>query len=82
MLGVFVPAFAFPSVRGTAAFWGVLVGETVVVLFALLTRISYLWYNLIGCAATVFVGVAISWLTARGSSGLKHREPAGARNHP
>jgi SSS family transporter len=60
MLGVFVLAFGLKRVGGTGAFTGVLAGETVVILFALFSGISYLWYNLIGCLVTVAMGLAVS----------------------
>jgi len=65
MLGVFVLAFAFRSVKGTAAFCGVLTGQAAVFLFAWLTPISYLWYNLPGCLVTIGAGLAISAVSAR-----------------
>lgn len=61
MLGAFVLAFGFRSVGGTAVFYGVIVGEAAVILFAVFTSISYLWYNLIGCVATVLIALAIAW---------------------
>ena len=62
LLGCFVLAFAFPRVRGTAAFWGMLAGETVILCTARFTDIAWLWYNGLGCAAVVGVGLAITIL--------------------
>ncbi|MFL6542401.1 MAG: sodium:solute symporter, partial [Chthoniobacterales bacterium] len=54
ILGLFLVAFFLRKVRGSAVFFaGVLAQTLVLVMFATL-NISYLWYNLIGCAA-VFV---------------------------
>jgi SSS family solute:Na+ symporter len=54
ILGLFLVAFFLRNVRGSAVFFaGVLAQTVVLVMFATLS-ISYLWYNLIGCAA-VFV---------------------------
>jgi SSS family solute:Na+ symporter len=51
VLGLFLTAFFLQRVGGTAVFWGAVAAQTLVfVLFATLS-ISYLWYNLIGCAA-------------------------------
>ncbi len=58
LLGVFVLAFFFRRVQGTAAFWGVLAGEAAIFATAAFTRISFLWYNVVGCL--VVVGVAAS----------------------
>jgi Na+/proline symporter len=61
MLGVFVLAFAFPRVRGTAAFTGVLVGEAAIFYAHFATDVSFLWYNLLGCVVVVLTGLALSW---------------------
>lgn len=60
MLGVFVAAFFFPRVTGTGAFWGVLAGEAAIFTTAFTMKISYLWYNVIGCVVVVAVAVLIS----------------------
>lgn len=60
LLGVFVLAFFFKRVRGTAAFIGVLAGEAAIFAVALLTNVSFLWYNVIGCVVVVVVGLALS----------------------
>ncbi len=57
LLGVFVLAFGFRHVRGTAAFVGVIAGEAAIFSVAALTSISFLWYNVVGCV--VVVGVAL-----------------------
>jgi len=60
MLGVFVLAFAFPRVRGTAAFAGVLAGEAAIFWAHFATQISFLWYNALGCIVVVLTGLALS----------------------
>ncbi|HEY7388165.1 MAG TPA: sodium:solute symporter [Bryobacteraceae bacterium] len=60
LLGVFVLAFFFRSVRGTGAFWGMLLGEAFVFAAFLFTGISFLWYNVIGCAVVVVTALAIN----------------------
>jgi Na+/proline symporter len=60
LLGVFVLAFGFKRATGTGAFVGLVAGEAAIVLTAWLTNISYLWYNVIGCAVVVGVGLAVS----------------------
>ncbi len=59
LLGVFVLAFFFKRVEGTAAFAGVLAGEAAIFAAAGFTRVSFLWYNVIGCL--VVVGAALCW---------------------
>ena len=63
LLGVFVLAFFFRRVGGTAAFWGMIAGETVVFYAFLFTGISFLWYNVIGCAVVILTAVAMTYTT-------------------
>jgi solute:Na+ symporter, SSS family len=57
-LGLFLVAFFLKRVGGTAVFWAALAAQALV--FALcLTSISYLWYNVIGCAACILFSLAI-----------------------
>ena len=42
--------------RGTAVFFGMLAGEAAIFATAYYTDVSWLWYNVIGCA--VVMGVA------------------------
>ncbi|HET8547306.1 MAG TPA: hypothetical protein VFL57_04845, partial [Bryobacteraceae bacterium] len=60
LLGVFVLAFYFPRVQGTAAFWAVLAGEAVIFTCKFATSIAFLWYNVIGTVTVVITGVALS----------------------
>jgi Na+(H+)/acetate symporter ActP len=69
MLGVFVLAFAFPRVRGTAAFVGVLAGEAAIFYAHWATSISFLWYNALGCLVVIAVGLLLS-TTKRGQTHL------------
>ena len=59
ILGLFLVAFFLRSVRGSAVFFaGILAQTLVLVLFSTLS-ISYLWYNLIGCAAVLLFSLAL-----------------------
>jgi Na+/proline symporter len=60
LLGVFVLAFGFKRVGGTAAFAGAVVGETATLLIARLTGLSFLWYNVAGCLAVVATALLIT----------------------
>ncbi|MCP5120425.1 MAG: sodium:solute symporter, partial [bacterium] len=62
LLGVFVLAFFFKRVRGTAAFWGVLTGEAAIFATAAFTEISFLWYNVIGCLVVIAAAYGFSLL--------------------
>jgi len=65
LLGVFVLAFFFKKVGGTAAFLGVLAGEAAIFAANLFTTVSFLWYNVIGCVVVVAVGVALTAVQRR-----------------
>ena len=67
LLGVFVLAFFFRRVGGTAAFVGMLAGE-VAIFWAFFTRISFLWYNVIGCAVVIVTALAVAHALGRGTA--------------
>jgi Na+/proline symporter len=72
ILGLFVVAFFFPRIGGTATFIGGLVAETVVMACFFLPvvapgafgwlDIGYLWFNLIGAALVLLVAAGIEFL--------------------
>jgi solute:Na+ symporter, SSS family len=59
VLGIFLVAFFIKHVRGTAVFWAAFAAEALIITLFFLRnafpalKFSYLWYNLIGCAACV-----------------------------
>lgn len=57
ILGIFLLAFYFKRVHGTAVFIGAVVGEAAVVFCYTSTDISFLWYNVVGCLVTIGVAV-------------------------
>lgn len=61
LLGVFVLA-AIKRVTGNGAFFGVICGELAIFFAAAFTKISFLWYNVIGCIVVIGVAVGISSL--------------------
>jgi Na+/proline symporter len=71
LLGCFVLAFAFPRVRGTATFIGMLAGEVVIFTTFFYGNIGYLWFNVIGCVVVVATALAITAVTSS--------EPASSR---
>ncbi len=62
VLGLFLVAFFFRRVGGTAVFWAALSAQTLVFVLYFTLTISYLWYNLIGCAACVLFGLILQAL--------------------
>ncbi len=65
VLGIFLVAFFLKRVGGTAVFWAAVIAQTLIfALYFLRHRfpaldISYLWYNLIGCAGCVLFSLVI-----------------------
>jgi len=54
ILGIFLVAFYVKRVNGGAAFWAALVAQAAVFACFAFTRISFLWFNVIGCFCVVF----------------------------
>lgn len=65
ILGIFLVAFYLKRVQGGAAFWAALIAEALVLACFAFTRISFLWYNLIGCVLVVGISLFISYLPDR-----------------
>ena len=68
LLGVFTLAIAFPRARAVGAFYGLIAGIVAVAVVANTTRISFLWYNVVGCVAVVVTGLIISRLARRSAA--------------
>lgn len=60
LLGVFVLAFVVKRARARGAFFGLLFGIASVWIASFYTDIEFLWFNVIGCLATVIAGYLIS----------------------
>ncbi|MEM9830636.1 MAG: sodium:solute symporter [Bacteroidota bacterium] len=70
ILGIFLTAFYIRHVRAKATFWAALVAEGIVLLLFLFFRdqIGYLWYNFIGCALMVLIGLLLQAVLSRTSN--------------
>ena len=62
ILGVFILAVGFPRATGTGAFVGLLAGMGSVAWVASMTKIAFLWHNVVGAVGVVVVGLAVSLL--------------------
>jgi Na+/proline symporter len=60
LLGVFVLAFFFRRVGGTAAFLGMLAGEAAIFWAFFFTKIAFLWYNVIGCGVVIATALLVT----------------------
>ena len=72
ILGVFILAMLTRRTNARGAFYGMIAAMIVVVTVAQTSTISYLWYNLIGAAVAVAVGLGVSAFT-RGAPRLADR---------
>ncbi|WP_420581135.1 sodium:solute symporter [Reichenbachiella sp.] len=59
ILGIFLVAFFFKYVRGTAVFWGAILSQSLVIGLFSTTEIGYLWFNVIGCVGVILIGLLI-----------------------
>jgi solute:Na+ symporter, SSS family len=59
VLGLFLVAFFLRWIGGTAVFWAAVAGQAMVIILYYFLTISYLWYNLIGCAACVLFSLVL-----------------------
>ncbi len=55
ILGIFLIAFYFKKINGTATFYSAILAELVVIACYLFTAIPYLWFNVIGCVVTIIL---------------------------
>jgi len=62
ILGIFLTAFYLKRVSGTPVFVAALAAEVIVFLCFRYSSISFLWYNLIGCAAVVGIALILEAL--------------------
>src|SRR5215510_4039860 len=60
LLGVCALALGTKRATGNGAFFGLLTGIVTVAAVARYSKISFLWYNVIGCVVVVVVGMLIS----------------------
>jgi len=65
ILGIFLTAFFFKKIKGTATFYAAILAEVGVILSFLLTDISYLWYNVVGCILVVLFALPLNHLTQK-----------------
>ena len=59
ILGIFLLAFYFKNIHGTATFLAAIIAEVAVLGFYFFTEIPYLWFNFIGCTLVVVLAFLI-----------------------
>jgi len=65
ILGIFLAAFYVKYIRSQAVFIAAIAAELTVLTCYFTTKISYLWYNVIGCVTVVVIGLLIEIITRR-----------------
>ncbi|MEP2024084.1 MAG: sodium:solute symporter [Reichenbachiella sp.] len=65
ILGIFLVAFFFKYVQGTAVFWAAVISQGLVISLFLNTDIGYLWFNVIGCVGVILIGLIIETIKPR-----------------
>ncbi|SFE50462.1 sodium:solute symporter [Thermoflexibacter ruber] len=64
ILGIFLVAFYFKTVRGDAVFVGAILAEAAVIWCWQNTSISFLWYNVIGCVLVILISLLMNLFVA------------------
>ena len=59
ILGIFLAAFYFKSIRSNAVFIAALISEAIVLICFFKTEIGFLWYNVIGCVLVIVIALLI-----------------------
>ena len=65
ILGIFLVAFYFKSIRGNAVFWAAVLAELIVLYCHFYTDIAFLWFNVIGCACVILLGFILQAVVGR-----------------
>ena len=65
LLGVFVLAIGTKRATGNGAFIGLIAGIISVAIVGNYSKISFLWYNVIGCAVVFVVGMLVSLIEGK-----------------
>lgn len=67
ILGVFLVAFYIRRIGANAVFYAALIAEAIVLIMYFTMDIGFLWFNVIGCAGVVIVGLLIQMILDRSS---------------
>jgi SSS family transporter len=59
ILGIFLVGFYLRNIKGTATFLAAVCAELLVLFCFFFTDLTFLWYNLVGCLAVIFIAVLI-----------------------
>ncbi len=65
VLGIFLSAFLFNNVKGTAIFYSAVCSQLLVLMLYFLTNIGFLWFNVIGAVSVIISSTIIQFLLNR-----------------
>jgi Na+/proline symporter len=65
ILGIFVCAFYFKTIKGAATFYAALLTEAIIFALFYFTEIAFLWYNVIGCLLVILLGLFFTMVLPR-----------------
>jgi len=65
VLGMFIVGFGLRRIGAGPTFWAALFGEALVIAAFLFTELGFLWFNVLGCAATVGMALLLHLATPR-----------------
>ena len=68
VLGIFLVAFFFKKIGGTAVFWASIISQILIFVFYYTLSISYLWYNLIGCVLCILFSFGLEYIVPKNKS--------------
>ena len=68
ILGIFLAAFYFNYIKSRAVFIAAILAELAVLACYFTTKISYLWYNVIGCVLVIVFGLVIEAVNRSGKA--------------
>ncbi len=60
ILGIFLLAFYFKWIKGTPTFIAAVIAEIIVFSLFAFSEITFLWFNVIGCLAVIFIAILIN----------------------
>lgn len=78
ILGIFLTAFFLKRVRGHAVFCAALAAEAGVIACFLLTPVSFLWYNVVGCGLVILLALIFSFRPGIRNRGASASRPVAA----
>ena len=68
ILGIFIVAFYFKSIKGNAVFYAALIAECLLIIIFKSDIIGYLWLNAIGCGLVIIFGLLFQFILPKNNN--------------